>query len=479
MSLATVESNRTVARDLGFAGAVWRLETNSLAIIRAARTSFPGKPLPSPNALSLKLLVDRSIAATPPWPPPYFRGRDHLVLAAYAGGAMLFDLLARYAIGVFSPGMANDTEYWRRVIFPVAAGVVSPAIGVVPLHSATLVRNGRGLLISGLSGTGKSTLSVALAQRGFALLADDWTYFSLDPAGVTAHSLPVPVKLLPDADRFFPRLARRLPSPSLNGELAFELDPGFFAAKRTLSCRPQRIVFFQRKPGTRTRWLRLTPAQVENQFRPALERIPECLHGGRERQHAIIAALAQVEAWSLACGGTPDSIADEVMQLTSDMAAPTADCTDIGSHFEIPDLMRRFVPAPVVGEFEINGIVMRVETDMPEVSEQLRASPLENRNTRCDLVCTVLKDDAVPSYAAHASDAHLSCEVFPATACVMADFARRRIVAFVNHAFANRRTFLTDLFELWSSKIRESRLAIDHSSPDCSGGESCGGPARR
>lgn len=41
------------------------------------------------------------------------------------------------------------------------------------LHASCCARNGRGLLITGPSGSGKSSLVLRLVQRGFALVADD------------------------------------------------------------------------------------------------------------------------------------------------------------------------------------------------------------------------------------------------------------------------------------------------------------------
>ena len=263
----------------GFADSALHIETNSPSIFAAARAtfgethsrsahSFDFKLFASPQSTisggpSLSLPVEPALSAVeglrqggdflggkPPWPQPYFRGRDHLVLAVYGGGAMLFDLVGRRALGVFSTAMARDEDYWRRVIFPVALGVITAAIGVTPLHCATLVREGRGLHICGLSGAGKSTLSVALAQRGFALLSDDWTYFSRNGSDVQAYGVPVPIKLLPAAQQFFPELLRLAPAVSLNGELAFEVDPGNREAVRRAHrpaqrspgvCRPRRL----------------------------------------------------------------------------------------------------------------------------------------------------------------------------------------------------------------------------------------------
>src|ERR1043165_9440519 len=160
-----------------------------------------------------------------------------------------------------SRALAQDSQYLRRVIVPVMIGVVSASVGVAPLHCATLVRGGLGLHISGLSGAGKSTLAYALAQRGFELLSDDWTYFHHCPEGLEASGLPVPIKLLPETHPFFPELHTHPSARSLNGELAYEIDiHSSRSPRRAYSYSPRRLFFYRRAPGVSATFTRLTPA---------------------------------------------------------------------------------------------------------------------------------------------------------------------------------------------------------------------------
>ena len=459
-----VQPSALTACTFAFAGSALRVETNSPAILSAARATFSQTPACAVRAFEFKLLVERQSSSDDQRQccdsrtQPYFRGRDHLVIAVYGGGAMLFDLLGCRAVGVFSEELAADENYWRRVIFPVAIGIISASIGTVPLHCATLVRNGRGLHISGLSGAGKSTLSVALAQRGFALLSDDWTYFTRNDASVAAYGVPVPVKLMPAARQFFPELLRLSPTVSLNGELAFEVDPcALFSASSTFSCTPERIIFLRRRPRMRPQWSRLSPAHVENQFRPALERMPEVLHRARDEQHGIIAAVAQLESWSLICGGDPHQIAAEIENF---IASPPADqqfvTERLPSHFEIPDLMFRFVPAPLIADIVVSGVCIRLETDLPELFDLAPTLRVPHPPTHPEVRCTVLKDDGVRRLTtAAACDGCLSCRIVPGAACQIADQGTRRIVAFVTGEQARRPTFLDELLEAASQTKQE------------------------
>jgi len=53
--------------------------------------------------------------------------------------------------------------------------------GRFPLHAAGLARQGKGVLVPGASGSGKSTTSVALVRAGFDFLSDDTVFLTSSP----------------------------------------------------------------------------------------------------------------------------------------------------------------------------------------------------------------------------------------------------------------------------------------------------------
>lgn len=231
-------------------GAHCVVSTNSQAILEAAQSFFrqAAEPL-SPPTLSLRFWVDPTAQSSPPWPQPFFRGLGHLAYAGFdSENSLLLDLRRRSVLGRFSPAMAQDADYWQRVIFPTVVGLASDALGVTVIHSACVERNGAGLLLAGESGAGKSTLSLAMAQCGFAFLSDDRTYLSHAGGQLIAWGLITPLKLLPHAAKYFPELRSREPGVSLNGERAYEVDPEqVFGVRRSLRCEPRWLVFLERQ----------------------------------------------------------------------------------------------------------------------------------------------------------------------------------------------------------------------------------------
>jgi hypothetical protein len=301
------------------AGSIWRIRTNSRAILRSAEQTLEvvdGRGL-APD-LSLHFAVDFGLADKRPWPKPHFRGMSHLVYASYgSGNAMLIDLLRRSVLGLVSPDMAQDAEYWRYVLLPVLLGSSSAAVGITPLHCACLVKNQSGLLLGGESGAGKSTLALALAMKGFAFLSDDWTYFRLSGSSVTAWGIPTMVKLLPDAATHFPQLAKLAVRPSLNGELAFEVDPvSGFGVTTSMHCGVSWIVFLERAAAAnKVRFRRISSDEAFSRFATDLELLPPCVSEMRTRQLETVKAVVSRECWVATHGGPPDQVAGEVVQF--------------------------------------------------------------------------------------------------------------------------------------------------------------------
>ena len=297
------------------------ISTNSEDILRAARDSLRLviEPRVSP-ALLLRLWVNSAAHTRPPWPQAYFRGLSHLVYAGFdSQNMLLLDLREHRVIGHFSPAMARDQDYWRRVIFPTAFGLMSESLGVSTLHCACVVRDGKGLLLAGGSGVGKTTLSVALARNGFAFLSDDWTYFSQHDQQTLAWGLATPVKLLPDAVEHYHELRNLEPGISLNGERAYEVDPEqVFGVQRSLCCEPRWLIFLERTGQPGHELTRMAPLEAAARLEFDLEDLPPELGHVRKSQQQIIRALVGRECFRLRYSEHPQAVAQLLTELCAD-----------------------------------------------------------------------------------------------------------------------------------------------------------------
>jgi hypothetical protein len=294
------------------AGSIWEISTNANEILEAVRGTCERLDDEDVGAdLFVSIVVDFNLHDQPPWPQPYYRGLDQFVYGAFGpGSSMLIDLQGRRVIASFSPAVARDLSYWKRILVPMILGTTSAFIGITPLHCACLVKDGFGLLLGGGSEAGKSTLSLSLALNGFAYLSDDWTYLSRSGSQVSAWGLPTPIKLLPDAVRFFPQLSGFEPALSQNGELAVEVDPvETFGVDRSLYCEPRWLVFLERAEEKRATFRRISSAEAFSRFASDLERLPECISDVVDDQLRTIRRVVERECWVLRHGLGPPALA--------------------------------------------------------------------------------------------------------------------------------------------------------------------------
>ena len=65
-----------------------------------------------------------------------------------------------------------------------------PRLSAETIHASTVASNGRAVLITGPSGTGKSDLALRLLDRGFTLVSDDQTIVRKDGERLIASAPP-------------------------------------------------------------------------------------------------------------------------------------------------------------------------------------------------------------------------------------------------------------------------------------------------
>lgn len=112
---------------------------------------------------------------------------------SYEGGAANVRAIAHRAL---SPGFILDT--YHHCVLPL----ILPALGTEVLHASAVAGSAGVAALCGASGTGKSTIAVALARRGYAIWADDAVAVDMAEPEPTAIPLPFTVRLRADSARF-------------------------------------------------------------------------------------------------------------------------------------------------------------------------------------------------------------------------------------------------------------------------------------
>ena len=148
------------------AGVRLRIDTNSESILKIASANLAPweSDRNSEEAIRLRLWVEDEDSADEER-NPYYRGLGHLVYSGYGDrSSLVINLRDRYGAGRFTRKLAQDSRYWKTELFPSLLGIIGPSVGLTSLHGACVAWKDTGLLLVGDSGTGKSTLSLALAQ---------------------------------------------------------------------------------------------------------------------------------------------------------------------------------------------------------------------------------------------------------------------------------------------------------------------------
>jgi hypothetical protein len=304
-------------RTLSFGGASCDLSTNSFDLACVLESLSTSADRAGSSRFTMRIAVDET--STEIATSPHFRGLHHVVTASFGlGNIFVFDVLRRTLSATISGAVARDHRFWREKLIPIALGVLGAAMGLVPVHCACLEFGGDGLLIAGVSGAGKSTLSVALSQGGLNYVSDDWTYVSQQHGKIVAYGTSAPVKLLPDAAKYFRELERHNPHISMNGELAYEVDVAeAFGSKVERGCEPRWLIFLERTQQLGSDFIRLSSAAARNYLVSSVERLPVQLVEAEERRNQIIDLISGLPCWSFRYGGTPQFASEKLREFVA------------------------------------------------------------------------------------------------------------------------------------------------------------------
>jgi len=118
------------------------------------------------------------------------------------------------------------------------------------LHCAGLSLDGKGVLISAASGTGKTTLAAALTRRGWSYVSDEAVALESDSS--TAFGFPKPLGIKPSGRDLVPELAAGRVDLGLVDELWWHVPARSLAAAVETELTPSVIVILHRAPDGST-----------------------------------------------------------------------------------------------------------------------------------------------------------------------------------------------------------------------------------
>jgi hypothetical protein len=191
---------------------------------------------------------------------------DLAAIVADAQNFVMCDFDRGFAFGWVTQATAADHPLLRYRFLVSGGGMLVEQRAFAPMHGALVARNGMGVMLTGESFAGKSTLAYACARAGWTYISDDLAYLVREKDDRRAVGDPHTIRFRPDAPQFFPELADRLPTVRPNGKIAIELLTRELGLKTAACCEVGHVVCLNRgRPG---------PARIE---RVQAERISDNL----------------------------------------------------------------------------------------------------------------------------------------------------------------------------------------------------------
>ena len=227
------------------------IATNCADVLAAANEnwqSFQKQFVVSP--VQLRIAVSQVRASECP-SPPTCRGQRNLVMfVASAHDFAVCDLTAGFASCWLSESTVENSAYLRYHFLDAMALLLIEALYLTPIHAACVSLNGRGLLLCGDSGAGKSSLSYACACRGWTFVSDDASFLVRAGKGNVAVGNPQHLHFRESATDLFAELKSHELTARINGEIAIQLTTAKLPRMNTaLQSQIDFLIFLNRKPS--------------------------------------------------------------------------------------------------------------------------------------------------------------------------------------------------------------------------------------
>jgi hypothetical protein len=290
------------------------LSANHSAVAECARESWGAYPprFDTP-AIQFRVLVNSSPVGSLP-PPPAYCVQGHLMSAVSDSAHFaMSDYPRSYAFGCFSEKAVCSHDWFRWYFLEAVVYSLLAQLYLASVHAACVALGGRGVLLCGESGAGKTSLSYACARRGWTFLSDDSSAMLRAAHSQTVLGKPHQLHFRPTASEMFPELRGKLEKFHPNGKATVEvptteLDTAFDATAY--------VFIFLNRTGC------VCPSLKQISSRDAFERIARDLpfysEEVNEQQMACLRRLSKVPAFELQYGAL-DSAVDKLESLLMSM----------------------------------------------------------------------------------------------------------------------------------------------------------------
>jgi len=227
-----------------------------------------------------------------------------------------YKALCRGRVGqarIAMPADSTNVLWATHLLFNLCLFELLKRQGLYNIHAAGLSSNGQGLLFTGTTGSGKSTLTLALLRAGFEWLGDDTLYLSQEGARVRALAFPDEIDVTDQTIGFFPELADLPPGRKTHRNKQPLAAERIYPTGWVESCSPRVLIF----PTVAN-----TPTSVLQPFDPeqALFELASNImftepHASQSHLDALAALVRQCDCYRLETGRDFDTLPERLREL--------------------------------------------------------------------------------------------------------------------------------------------------------------------
>jgi hypothetical protein len=218
--------------------------------MEAAEESWGGLPRRfAAEPIEVRWLV--ADGGSPEFPPPVVRAQGNLLMSvAGAGNFWCCDLRKGFGFGWVTGSVVRNVEYFRYHFLECMTLSLLDTLHVVSVHAACVELEGRGVLLAGESGAGKSSLAYACARRGWTYVSDDASSLVRRERGRMVVGSPRVIRLRAAAGALFPEFRGMPESRRGDGKPTIEVRTEALPAIRTAwQSHVEHVVFLNRRDG--------------------------------------------------------------------------------------------------------------------------------------------------------------------------------------------------------------------------------------
>jgi len=284
----------TVLHPLGFK---LQLNTNSPEIIQAANDQWAGFPaLFTGRQLEIRVAVSGQETAPAPDTLIWRAQRHLLALEADQNNFGICDIEKGFSFCWLVPATARNHDFFRTHLLNILIQAPLWHSHITRVHAACVARNGRGVLLCGASGAGKTCLAFACARRGWTLVTGEVSSILRNASGRLALGNPRYLHFRDSAAAIFPELSGRLSLPNSVGKFTVEVSAADLGLSTAFQAPIAAVVFLDRRPDAPARF---TPVSSSDAFRALEDDLPLFPQPQYDAHRAALRHLVENGAYEL------------------------------------------------------------------------------------------------------------------------------------------------------------------------------------